>query len=485
MAQRSRRLDDYSNRTLALLTSAVAGVDGRVVTSYRAKYPLTVALDSRTLVLNPLTAGLYDLVLGARLLTHRDLLRQGPVEEQRKNRWLTLKAHRRLISTAQLELRQQFSGVEKLPGCFLPGSPVSDLRLVANQVEWLPFDMQHSASSHGPGLAAQILPDLQITGTQDDFGCVLAALEAGQLMTNVLPGLDDLPYVAIPLRFATTDHCPLLRSWQRHAADPENRDTIVGLMRCYQSKSIVRQMRQPSGKPQVTGVNLDSNRLVSARAAMRAGRQMPLFRKTGSTIEPVFDPRQHLVVITFDLNDLEHLTWNDNREEILRFLTVLLTVHQNLDVDVIVQGSADRLVETSDGRVVCLHFHTQFKALDEPFDESFWNRIMMLMRKPLALPGMKACYHALMAEDIARAFDQDDATHSYHTLVWWARRLMPGQRPEFRSHSFLERSASRIDYLMRELARCDVTLDTEASFLPSELRACGQPGDYLHGVKFE
>lgn len=494
----SLTLGDFTNRGLNLLAHVFGDVDARVVLANRSVHPLTVALESRTVVLHPERAGLYDLALGARLLQHRGLRRKGPDDPRRKDAWLTLKAQRQLAPRTQVDLQQAFPGIGRLKGLFRPGRSLQDLRLVDRTIEWEPLSSflasRESAQGDPHGRRAPMLrspgllhtPDLEINGAEEDFAWLINALEKGEVPLMHLDALEELPYIKVSVRQCVGERHPLIEEWEEQLACAENKELVENLMNCHRRKSEVRQQRLHGGRHTRAGVNLDMSRLVDAVMARRSGVEPRLFRKKGSLIEPVFDPREHLTVITFDMNDLRNLDWHDGRAAVLRFLACLLTTHRRLEVDCVVQCTADRLITLSEGRHVCLHCHTRLKSIDEPFDEAFFARFGELIHRPPVFPGVKACFHPLGIADIVQAFDDalEQQEHSYRTIVWWARHGMPGEFPQFQAPDFLMRAAEHVDREMDGLERRTAgTLDTLFSFLPDSLQQFGEPGRYLQGIQ--
>lgn len=487
------RLQNFSSRGLNVLATIFGDIEARVILSERASRPLTVALESRTIVLDPQVAGLYDLALGARLLAHRRERSRGPVQPDRLDRWLTRQACRRWAADAHSGLHERFPCVGRLQGYFLPNRPLDRLRVVNRTVEWKPLrspitGLAHEQfwRPHGIGtfvsLEMELLPELEITGAEEDFSWLVESLEKESITVSTLEGMPELPFLRVPLRLNAGERFALLEEWETALNDAENQEMIRDFERCYQRKSEVRQERTHLGRRTQAGLRLDSNRLVEAVVGSRVGVAPRLFRKKGSLVEPVFDPREHLGVIIFDMNDLRDLDWSGNRSAVLRFLVVLLKMYENLNVDVVVQGTADTLLRLGNGRVVCLHFHTVLKSIEQSFDEAFWARLALLVRRGLLLPGTPTCFHPLTSIDIAQAFDQvaSEQDHSYRSMVWWARHHMTEAFPEFREPGFMERIADRIDYEMAELERrLSGTFDTMASFLPESLRQYGQPHGYL------
>lgn len=278
---------------------------------------------------------------------------------------------------------------------------------------------------------------------------------------------------------------------EEYLADPVNKEMIQGFMDCYRRKSEVRQERLNLGQCKRSGTRLDTNRLVEAVVAQRVGIEPRLFRSKASIVEPVFDPREHLVVLAFDINDLRrHDDWleEDNRAATHRFLACLLTTYQRLEVDCVVLGFADQMLTLADGRHVCLHLSMVLKRLEDAFDEAFWNRLMHLLNHPPRLPGLPTCFHPLALHDTRRTFDAAarETTHSYRTILWQARRGMHRDFPTYRTEDFLQRVAEYIDGEMADLERRHTgTLDTLASFLPPSLKQFGRSGGYLRRVEME
>jgi len=487
------KLSRFTPRTLNMLATIFGDCsDARVILSERSVYPLTVALSSRTIVLHPRYSGLYDLALGATLLRQRSLIKKGPSDPKRLDRWLTLKANRYLVSKAHDELQARFGRIDKLPGYFQPGTSREGLRLVDRYVAFeplkkstmpknSPFPMHRTYS-----FEANAIPELEITGTDDDFNWLVESLENGSLPLETLPHLDELPYVKIPLRIESPERFQLLEEWEKHLSSEESKEAVDALIKCHKDKAVVRERRKHSGRHTYSGVHLNPNRLVEARVRARVGLPTPIFQTPATNLEPVFDADQFLTVLTFDLNDLRDLSWTGNRSAVLRFLAILLTCFDRMGVHLMVRGTADQVVTLNDGRKVCLHFTSILKGVEDSFEEVLLPRLAFLMQKPPQLPGSAGCFHALAAEDIRAAFTKESASGDYSlfTLVWWARHLMESDS-DFRSDSFLQRSADHIDYTMNELEKeLDGTLDHAPCFLPNELKQQGQHGEFLQSVRY-
>lgn len=485
-------LDQLSPRCLNLLGSILGGGEMRVILSDRAMHPATVLLESRTVVLDAEQAGLYDLALCARLLHHRELRKLGPADPDRRDRWLTLKAQRQLVPQARRQLKRDFPGILRLPGRYRPGMDLKGLHVRVQTVDWKPLPPLQTLPLGDPAAVRLEMPDtpeVELTATKEDFGWLQNALDSGAIPLQTLRGLEELPFLRVPFRLCLGEECPSMELIEEYLADPVNKDMIQGFMDCYIRKSEVRQERLNLGQRRRSGTRLDTNRLVEAVVAQRVGIEPRLFRSKASIVEPVFDPREHLVVLAFDINDLQrHEDWleEDNRAATHRFLACLLTTYQRLEVDCVVLGFADQMLTLADGRHVCLHLSMVLKRLEDAFDEAFWNRLMHLVNHPPQLPGQPTCFHPLILHDITNTFDmvEREADHSYRTILWWARRGMHRDFPKYRTADFLRRTAERIDGEMADLERRFAgTLDTLASFLPADLKVWGRPGGYLRSIE--
>lgn len=493
-------LDQFSQRGLNLLGTIFGAGDTRVLLSSRATHPATVALESRTVVLDPQRTGLYDLALCARLLQQQALRRSGRGPRARRDDWLTRKAHRQFVPRTHDDLRRAYPGIVRLPGRFRPGSSLEGLQVVARTVEWRPLrklelepqgtlDRQPDGSWRPADVEFVEVPEIDITGADDDFAWLLDAIHNGHIALQTLPELEDLPFVRVPFRLCMSESCPTLETIEELVSRPENKELIEGLMGCFRRKSEVRQERSNLGRHTRHGLRLDTNRLVDAVIARRINAEPRLFRQRGTTIEPVFDPREHLVVIAFDVNDLRRQDdWDeeDRREAVQRLLACMITAYQRLEIDCIVIGFADQLLTLPDGRHMCLHFANTLKRVEDDVDSGFWNRMGHLLARPLQLPGVPACFHPLALRDINSAFDRvaREQDHSYRAIVWWARRGMHRDFPQFRTADFLMRTADHVDGAMLQFEqRFSGTIDTLGSFLPVELKDHGRPGGYLQNIQ--
>jgi hypothetical protein len=500
MDLRLLKLTDFTQRGLNFLGKVFGEPDARVLLSNRAECPLTVVLESRAIMLDPVRAGLFDLALGARLLRHRALRSR---REAASDDDLTEQARSGLADQCRAQLRRDFPAVSRLSGLYQTGPDFEGLRVTTRQAAVRPLPPLDIGGPEGgpsfpgpltgPGRAGpgtprtatrldySVLPDIELTGADDDFGWLLDAISAGGVPLSVLPSLEDLPFVRAPFRICTPESYPGMEWLEESLRSPEARETIDSLIKCTRRKSEVRQERRRVGARTVFGSHLDTGRLVEAALTARAGGKPRPFRKKGGLIEPVFDPSEHLTVVALDLGDI----WLSHGGAD-RFISQAISAFQQLDVGLVVLCYAGRLVRLPDGRDVLLHFTTVVKGLEDTADEAFWGRLMNLVHRPLALPGEPAFFHPLGLQDIIRQVELAErvASHSYTTIAWWARRWS-AVTELFDSAPFLMRVADNVDYQVRELVRgTEGTLDTLPVFLPQRLRDHGRPGEFLSSVKF-
>lgn len=493
-------LERFAPRALNLLGNIFGGGDVRVLLSTRAERPVTVLLDTSTVILHPHRAGLYDLAIGSRLLRHRRERRQGPQEPERLDRWLTLKARRKWGPQAQADLRRQFPGIERLPGRLRPGTDWADIEVSDRRFRRteLPPPIPPDGKPVPPGQRRTTtaplrevglgelayLPEVEITGEGDDFAWLTQALENGAITPRVLPTLEELPFLRLPFRVCSPEISPTLEWFREQLDGPGAKDIVASLIKCRTQSSVVREERKQGGRATSSGVHLDPNRLVGALISARVGLEPRLFRNPSSSIEPVFDPAEHLAWFAIDLNCLERAAeYSDaGRGSVLRFLALILTVVEQLGVDCVVIGFADRMLTLSDGTNVCLHLTTTLKQLEGPFGDAFWSKLEFFVRTPPQFPGAPGSFHPLAAHEIGAGLNRvaRESEHSYRTLHWWAPRPMGWEFPRYREPEFCMRMADFVEGVFSEIDRGHAgTFNTDALFLPSCLKEAAQPGSRL------
>lgn len=485
-APRSVSLADFNPRMLSLLAGILSGDETRVSLSERLKHPMTVVMETRTLALDPHKTHLFDVVVGALLLTHRRVRREGPDNPEALDEWLTQRGRSDLLQRVFAQLKTEFPGVKDWPGRFKPDRDADGLRVTARQIDYEPMKPL-TGKGHEPGAVVQD-PRLRIDGTERDAEWLREAIESGHYELKTLPNLPELPYVHIPVELELPGSDPLLELREEGLKDEDLSRMVNDLTRCIRRKSEVRDERLNRGKHEQSGVRLDPNRLIDAALAARTGLAPKLFRRKKPIIEPIFKPDEHLMVLNFDMNDMRRLEWQEmHREKVRRMLTGMCLTFEGLEVPSSVLGFSDHLLSLGDGRVVCLHATVRLKSFDEPFDRAFWARLNRLFDRPPAYPGTAGCFTPLAMRDTAAEFQRirQLEEHSYRHMIFWAPRWISEDFGQFRESDFVSRCADHIDHTVRDLQReLDGTFDTLASFLTGKLKDHAQVGGYVRSVRY-
>ena len=248
------------------------------------------------------------------------------------------------------QLQNEFPGILQLPGLFRPQRKLKGLQVAVDVVEWNPL----GPGCGGGGFGVDSIPELDITGAEDDYTFLLEGLKQGTYPLQTLPGLEDLPFLRLPVRLNVSQARGRMEAIEQWISDATTKEMVGQFETCVRDKSEAREKRMDRGRHTVSGTHLDTNRLVDSVIARRVGIQPRLFRKPASVLEPSFIPDQHLVVFCFDVTLGVHKPlhdWLDEDKNLGKMLSTLLTAYEHLGVDCIVVGYADRFVTLPDGKV--------------------------------------------------------------------------------------------------------------------------------------
>jgi hypothetical protein len=475
-------LEQFSPRGLNFIGSLIYGQEARVVLSRRIEAPVVVALESRTVLLDPDRTGLFDLCLACRLLRQRRKLRAAEERFKRLSPRLT----RTWVKEAEHDLLRAFPRIRQLPAgrCRFDSRDRTTWPLIV----WkeIPFKPLGENDLHtGQGQLCEV-PGAEITCPTEDFAVVLRAIERGELRLEHYPELREMPVATFPLTIAFSEaHGPKFEQLERHLN--QFKDSIRQLLNCYRRKSEGMLDMSPLGKRTHSGIRLDATRLVDAVLARRAGLNPRLFQERRSTFQPIFDPRQHLVVFAVDLNGLRGGPTGGLGDPGFseRVLAIFLRVFQTLGVDFILLGCADHVVELNNGQRVYLHVPVVLKGLHDDFDGAFWSRLAHVLEHPPRFPGEPACCHPLLLRRVGKMLADaeaelggaDGGKHAYRALLLAAKRGMPVVYPEFHGDDFLSRTANTMDDLIDGwIQRFDGAIDTLGCYIPAELKEHGRHG---------
>jgi hypothetical protein len=485
------QLGSISIRSLEFFAQAISGKRCRVMLSSRAEYPVTVVLNSNTIVLSP-DAGLWDLALASRCWPAADHLKNIRSEKPGiRSRAITGYAHKRIIPNAQSSLLRQYPRLQQAGGFYLPGESLDGFRVTEEEVHFSPLpDWQDS--NIPTDFSFEFTSGLGIHGIEEDTRKVMSAIKSGQVEWEIIPGLAEFPVKVV--RFTTTSPVELkFEHGERIMTDPDVVSTMNSIHRCVMNKAESLEDRIPRGSHLKNGLHLDHTRLVPAAIAALNGNDtsVKLFRNKSTSLLPNFNPRQMLICVNFDLNDVCSRDIFESFGEIQKTLLGFLQGYAKTEADMMIEFYADQMVKLDDGRKAIIQFRTRIKDIDEPLDDAMWNRIREYLGWRPKFPGRPTHFHPLAAREIAKQFREvldDNDKHIYRLLFWMARSAPTQEFPIRNNRHIYERFATSIDQQFESLLR-DIpaggTFDTEPVLLPKyELIRHGQPGGFLSRTYF-
>lgn len=473
-------------RSLEFFAQAVSNQRARLMISSRAEHPVTVVLNSKTIVLSP-DAGLWDLALASRCLSAVDHVKN--IRSQKpgiRSRVLTSHTRKHIVPEAQSILLKQFPRLKSAGGFYLPGESLDGFKVTEEEVRFRPLpDFNETNIPIDPTF--EFTSGLGIHGIEDDSRKVMNAIHAGQVEWEFVAGLDDIPVKVI--RFSTTSPVDLkFEHGERVMKDPEVLSTKEGIYQCVMRKAESVEERLPQGAYLKSGLHLDHKRLVPAAIAAINGNDsfVKPFRNKATSIQPIFDPQRMLIVVNFDLNDVSSRDLFESFGEIQKTLLGFLAGYAKLEAHLIIEFYSDQSVKLADGRRAIIQFRTRIKSIDERIDEPMWSRIRQYLGWRIRLPGTPTHFQPLAAREIVKTFrevmDESDQ-HVYRLLFWMARSAPTKLFPVRSNQQTYQRMATSIDEQFESLTR-DLppggTFDTEPVMLPKhELIENGKPTGFL------
>ncbi len=481
-------LGKFALRSLEFFALSISAHKWRVVLSTRAKYAVTVVLESNTIVLDPTRTGLFDLAVASccHVVNERRTALTDSKPSQR-NAALRHHARRNVIPEVQKMLVARFPRLASTTGnAYLPGSPLKGFAITEQDAMWnkLPRDVQWS-----DGLEMELVSDIGLHGIEQDMKRLMAAFRRPDYPWEVLEGLEEFPVAVVPFRLSTANPAEL-ESSERLMNDPEVISTMNGIHDCMMRKSESIEERIPQGALSHHGVYFDSNQLAAAVVAAKRGSDARLFRRKHSSILPNFDPRRHLVYLQLDLNDLANergYSWSQVQLSLLGFLRA----YEMLDIDLVIEAFGDQLIklptssgaESKPGRKAIVQFRTVLKRIDQPFDDLVWHHIRGYLSKPPKFPGRPVSFHPLTAKHIGAEITRlsRQYEHAYRTLFWFSRSGMGKELPYRSNLSVYERMAKYINVCMDRAERSlpPGQFDPQPVFVPNEIIDLGEPRGFL------
>lgn len=465
-------LDKYENRMLNLVATHVARAETRVMLSRRVKHALVVAMGSRTLVLDPERALLFDVLLGAQLLSNRK-----QSEQSRRRRPFPRTTVGPWVAAGMAELMERFGRVQAVPG-FERYTHGKELPVVVwNEVPWRKIREGEFTS----GAESVVMPGLEFQHARNDFDAILRELSAGRYPLEEIPGL-DMPVARLPLTLSFSDGAgPDFERLTETMQDYRDYQRAVG--NCYQRKSEGLLDDQWAPRLRYSGVHLDGTRLARVVAARHAGEMPRIFRQRLADMERMFDPRQHHVMQVVDVHSLHggslrSPAYNPDT------LALLANVFRELGVDMTILAFADQVVTLPDATRVYVHSPISIKRIDQNWDHACLNRLAYLVLGRLRrVHGQGCAFPPLQFQTALQEFNlaEETAQHSYRSILYVQTRTLQQIAQHYNRPEFFATTARRIDELLEQLhARSsDARLDTEMSTIDEQLNLNAAPGGHV------
>ena len=207
-----------------------------------------------------------------------------------------------------------------------------------------------------------------------------------------------------------------------------------------------------------------------------------MFRRRHADYQPIFNPKEHLVVCGFDAHSFEKKL--SRRVGNPTMPAVTGNVFRRLGVDLAMTAFMDRIVNLGDGREVYIHTPVVIKAFDEGFESSYFNRMASFVFGRLcqtcARGAMPAAFAPLQLESL-RAVSQEvskQIEHPVTALVYFNAIGMAHAGREHSSPAVNRRTANLVDELLNQMRAIDLAgrrLDAEFMYMPREIVAASNP----------
>lgn len=398
---------EIRDELLPLLARWVHGDAVGVEVLRTATAPVQIVADSATLVLHPDRATVLDFLQAAALLRQRHAMRchADEVPPAIVRGWLP---------AARNLLRQRFPTLARVHNAVwqrcATREQVPVVRWRRAELEPFRFRPGHARPPGRPrGVDHELfLPDCRLDGATDGLGELIAAIADGSQPLQHLPELPDVPFVTVSLRLGSRVEA---RGGVERLLDAD--DIALRIARDY--ANCIRQTAEdlplaaPPDDPTPQGRELDHDRLVDARIAIRLRKPAQVFTEQPE-VEWTFDPERHVAHIHSDLTSVE-----SNLADMapsVRINASIAHAYELLGVPTEWRGSHDVLVRRHDGRLAVLHLDCLLKAADEPWAPIVWERFRRLtvFATPNGTPA--TCFPALHLHRSLQRLREMEQSHS-------------------------------------------------------------------------
>lgn len=464
-------LEQYSDRALTMIASAIAGEPLRVLRSSRLQAPAALALEPRTLLLDPERVGPYDLVLLACALP--PLREHRPAEGR-----VPPKVVAAVLRREQARLQPLAERTAALTGCYRPRRRGARLNrrtlpeVTRGHVQLAPL----SASDLGPeGVEILSTTGLDVSGASGDFDQIERAILEGRLPLETHPAVPNLPFVRMPLRLEALAPPPPLPAEDEAERRREVEDFARGVARCLQEHMQgLQELKRVL--PRTSGRRLDPGRLHHAFVSARTGQPPLVFRPKPLTSDATFRPERYLAVLGFDVHSMHAGVSRAGRVN-LNLMRGLARTYDLLEIPTVIVAFRDRAMRLSDGRWVYLHVPCVAKAADEPFGPAVWNRLEAAWT-PVTGYGRRSCLVPLQLETLerhARAATERESPRWLRLDYYSVEGLEAPDNDE----ATLTRVADATDRVLRRFSEMGATEVDVSPFLPKSLIRHGAPGSIV------
>lgn len=467
-----KSLSQMNGRLLNLIASMLAGREVVVICTERAARHVTGAFEHVNLILHPYRAGLRDLFVTAKVLSHRAVLRRRSAQQAER---ILAKLGPKLVREAYWALKAEYPKLDQLPGRFEIDRPETWPHLSWSSVTWDPA----AETSCGRGTSLLHAPSVEIVGGDDDFAQLIAALQDGSFPLEHWLALREMPIARVPIKNSTA--VTPGAKYERYHNEIERlaKDGLLEKLKsCYLRKAESAQFQGFRGRERKHGTILNLNRLAQVAVARRSGIEPRLFKDRTRTYQPIFQAEIHLVCVAVDLNGFRNGTLDDPAFS-YRVLGLLVRMYDELGVNLVVLGFLDHVLRLDGGRSIYLHAPCVLKSVQEPVSGAFFNRLVSMIEEPPVIPAAEpACFVPLAMRTILETLRSSDhelgSDRSYHTVCLAAKRGMP---PPLNQESFWSRTAQALDRLLDDYDReFPGVFDTLGCFISDDVKRFGRRG---------
>lgn len=382
---------------LPILASWVAGGPVAVETDTRCRKAATLVTDKRLLVLHPGHCRLLGLLVAAQMLalpiplrrSGRKAKRPPPMPRVRA----ALAARIPALGTVPDDVwARAFGG---LAGVDIRNDDV-ELEDADAWVELTRKPAARVSAEYPRGDVELVLTDADFVGVPDALSSLAASIRAGHRPLHTLPDFPDVPFVVAQVRVNTLRGNSTERVTLDHRAD-----LAQMYARCIRQSAEGRMVDHPPDVPAFVGATLDNQRLAEARAALRAGREFPVFTDEGDPLT-TFDETQHTAIVMYNLAATRDRSLGDAVAS-PDFLMTFVYAYELLRIDTEIHLCVGTTVDGPAGAHVHLLLDFLVKGMSEPWT-AVGSRVKRVLQAGLLEHLAPASFEPLLLARMATLF---------------------------------------------------------------------------------